>query len=85
MPRLFGTRFRRFQPVDEVVLDAGPLRGGRARIDERAFDARGLAVFLKFHSEIRGVRRVLLVLAESGRRAVVQIDGWIVRGHERVG
>jgi len=46
---------------------------GRFRIDQLAVNVDLMASLLQFHTEIRRVRRVLLVLAQSRASGIVQI------------
>ncbi len=57
----------------------------RAGIHELAGDSGGSAVLLKLHAEVRGVRGILLILAERRSDRVDQVNGRIAFRDQRVG
>src|SRR5690348_16114073 len=73
-----GARGRRLQRLDYVLLQLWMLHVRRAGIGELARDADRFTLLEQFHPIVSRVRRVLLWLAERGRRGIGEIDGRIL-------
>ncbi len=58
---------------------------GRVGINQLTGNTGALATLLQLHAEVCSVSRILLRLAERGRRGIEEVDGRIVGCYQRVG